>query len=292
MPNIQIIVDSASDLEPKFIEKYGIRVMPCHIETNKGSFLENVDFTADDLYAYVDAGNPIPKTSQITAIEWMNAYLDAFAAGKEDVIVITMNAENSGTNAAAKQGVLLLSEENPAAAEKLTVRVVDSTGFSVPIQMAIYRVMRLIERGASAREAEDWLNEWFSHQAILLGICSLTYAKKSGRLNTVAAFVGEVLGLKPIMLLHSKNTVVEKARGERAMINRLAQMYIEMAEDPKGDYVIAYGSADKTRVKLLVSAVKKLGGGSPLFVNRFGPCVGMNAGPETVGIGFRAKKAL
>jgi len=292
MPNLQIMVDSASDLEPKFIEKHGIRVMPCHIETKDGSFLENVDFTADDLFAYVDAGNPIPKTSQVTAVEWMGAYLDAYENGKEEILVITMNAQASGTNASARQAVELLADENPAAAEKLTVRVIDSTGFSVPIQMAIHRVMRLIERGASAREAEEWLNEWFSHQAILLGICSLGYAKKSGRLSTVAAFVGEVLGLKPIMLLHTANTVVEKVRGERAMINRLAQMYIEMADDPKGDYVIAYGSEDRARVKLLVAAVKKLGGGAPLFVNRFGPCVGMNAGPETVGIGFRAKEKL
>ncbi len=292
MPNIRIMVDSASDLEEKFIEKYGIQVMPCHIETQDGSYLENVDFTADDLYAYVDAGNPVPKTSQITAIEWMEAYEEACLDGVEDVIVITMNSAASGTYAAAGQGAELLREERPDLAEKLTVRVVDSTGFSVPIQMAIYRVMNLIDHGASAREAEAYLNEWFSHQAILLGICSLTYARKSGRLSTVAAFVGEVLGLKPIMLLHTKNSVVAKARGERAMIDRLAQMYVSMAEDPKGDYVIAYGGPDKSRVKLLIAAIKKLGGGSPLFVNRFGPCVGMNAGPETVGVGFRAKDPL
>ena len=288
MPDILLMADSACDIDRDFAKKTGMRIVPCHVETAFGSYLDGVDFTAQDVFDYVEQHGGLPATSQVTAIEWMEAYRAAAAEGRRDILVVTMNAAGSGTYAAAVQGAALLAEEEPELAKSVTVRVVDSTGYSVPVGLAIRRVQKLIDRGASAREAEAYLNEWYGKQEILLGLGSLTYAKKSGRLNTVAAFVGEVLGLKPIMLLHTANSVVAKARGERAMIDRIADLYIERAEDPKGDYALAYGRDDRL-AKLLTAAIKKRGGGSPTLSAPMGTCIAINTGPDMIGIGFRGK---
>jgi len=285
MPEIAVMVDSACDLDPKFAEKSGIRILPCHIQTAQGEYLEGIDFTSQDVFDYVKEHGELPSTSQVTPFEWMEAYREAVRAGKRDILVVTMNAAGSGNHASALRAADLLGEEDPELARDVTVRVVDSTGYSVPVAFAVQRAMRLIERGASAREAEAFLNECFCKQEILLGLGTLDYAKKSGRLSTVAAFVGEVLGLKPILSLHTTNKVVSKARGERAMIERLADLYFEMAEDPKGDYVIAY-SSDPRLAKLLVAAVKKRGAGAPVFWGPLGTSVIINTGPNAVGIGF------
>ena len=286
MPKIQLMLDSACDIDRKLAQKRGIRILPCHVTTAEGSYLDGVDFTSEDVYRYVDEHGVLPQTSQVTAIEWMEAYREAAESGIEDIIVITMNASGSGTNAAAKQAFELLRDDDEELCKNLTVRVIDSTGYSIPTELGVRRVLPLIERGASAREAAKYLEDWYSKQVILLGLGSLDYAKKSGRLNTVAAFVGEVLGLKPIMSLHTSNRVISKARGEAALIDRLAKMYVEYAaEQGNGEYVIAYGR-DKEKAKRLIAAVKKLGGKEPVAARPCGTCIAINAGPEMVGIGF------
>ena len=292
MAEIQFLADSACDFDPKYAKKAGIRILSCHVDTEEGTFDDGEEFSAEDVYTLVERTGTLPKTSQVTVIEWMEAYRDAVEAGKTDVIVITMNAQGSGTHAAACQAVSLFAEEEPELAAKLTVRVIDSTAYSTPTELPVRRAIRLVEKGASAREAAAYLEEWYSRQVTLLGLGSLDYAKRSGRLNTVAAFVGEVLGLKPIMLLHSSNRVLDKARGEKALIEKMARLYMEKAADPQnGDYAVVWGR-NRDDAKALVAAIKKLGGPAPVIERPIGTCVAINAGPKMLGIGFAGKENL
>ncbi len=292
MAEIQFLADSACDFDPKFVKKAGIRVLSCHVDTAEGSFDDGEQFTAQDVYDLVERTGELPKTSQVTVIEWMDAYREAAEAQKTDVIAVTMNSQGSGTYAAACQAARLFKEEEPALAEKLSVRVIDSTGYSAPVELAVRRAFRLAENGASAREVSAYLEEWYSRQTTLLGLGSLDYAKRSGRLNTVAAFVGEVLGLKPIMLLHGSNKVVDKARGDRALIERMARLYMEKAAAPEnGDYALVWGT-NRDQAKQLAAAIKKLGGPAPAIERPIGVCVAINAGPKMLGIGFLGKEKL
>lgn len=290
MANIQIIVDSALDIDVKLAKKHGIRIMPCHILTDDGAFLDGVDFFKKDVFTYAEATGKLPMTSQVTAIDWLNAYLDAYNEGKTDIIVITMNSNGSGTYSSACQAVNLLEDENEDAAKALNIRVIDSKMYSVPTELPIRRALPMIMAGASAREVADFIEDYYENSIILLGLGTLDYAKKSGRLDTVAAFVGEVLGLKPIMLLHGENKVFAKARGPKALIDQLAKLYMEMAEDPQnGEWAVAW-SSDREMAKQLISAIKKLGGSAPSIENELGTCVTINTGPKAVGLGFKAKK--
>lgn len=290
MAEIQIIADSALDIDAKFAKKNGIRIMPCHITTDKGSFDDGVDFFKNDVFKTVEATGKLPQTSQVTALEWLYAYIDAYHAGKTDVIAVTMNSNGSGTYSSARQAIELLEDEDEEAFKALTVRVIDTHLYSVPTELPLRRVIPMIKAGASAREAADYLEDYYDNEIILLGLGTLDYAKRSGRLDTVAAFVGEVLGLKPIMLLHGENKVIAKARGQKALIDQLAKLYFEMAEDPeKGEWATAW-SSDRDMEKQLIAAIKKLGGNPPKIENELGTCVTINTGPKAVGLGFRAKK--
>lgn len=289
MAKIQLMTDSACDLDPKAAKKYGIRVLSCHVDTAEGSYDDGKDFTADDVYSFVERTGDLPTTSQVTMIEWMDAYREAAQAGADDIIVVTMNAQGSGTYAAACQAATMFPEEEPELAKSLTIRVLDSTGYSAPISMALQKAAALIENGASAREAAAFLEDWYAHQTTLLGLGSLQYAKRSGRLNTVAAFVGEVLGLKPIMSLHTTNQVIDKSRGMPAMIDKLAHLYMEKAADPEnGDYALVYGT-NRDEAKQLVAAIRKLGGPAPAVIRPIGTCIAINTGPKMLGIGFYGK---
>ncbi len=284
-----IICDSACDIsleQERKIEDF--KILNCGIEINGLPYEERVEVTAADVYAEVEKSGVLPKTSQITVIQFLEAFAKAARDGYTDIICVTMNAKGSGTFSSATHAKEMLTTEYPMLEGKLNIYVVDSTTYSYVIPLPLIKAKERLDNGENpGRVAED-LQEWYNSSITLIGIYNLQYAKKSGRLNACAAFVGDMLGLKPIMAIAGENKVLEKTRGDKTVVPRLAKLYSDMAEDIKGDYIVAYGN-NPEQAKELVAEIKKLGGKAPVYVGPIGTAVGINVGPKMLGIGFRRK---
>ncbi len=280
-----VLCDSVCDMSFEQEKKFGIRVVNCGVEMGGLPYVDRVEVDSARIYAEVERTGQLPHTSQVTALQFVEEYLQAAKEGYTDVICITMNARGSGTYAAALQAVELLPEEYPALRGRLKVHVVDSTTYSYVIAMPAVMAVERLRKGEAPADVAAWLQDWYRHSVTLVGLYSLQYAKKSGRLNACAALVGEVLGLKPVLSIAGENKMVAKVRGDRNLIPKMAQLYIEMAQDVKGDYIIAYGN-NPEQGKELAAAIKKLSGRAPVFIGPIGPCVAINAGPRMLGIGF------
>ena len=280
-----VLCDSVCDMSFEQEKKFGIRVVNCGVEMGGLPYVDRVEVDSARIYAEVERTGQLPHTSQVTALQFVEEYLQAAKEGYTDVICITMNARGSGTYAAALQAVELLPEEYPALRGRLKVHVVDSTTYSYVIAMPAVMAVERLRKGEAPADVAAWLQDWYRHSVTLVGLYSLQYAKKSGRLNACAALVGEVLGLKPVLSIAGENKMVAKVRGDRNLIPKMTQLYIEMAQDVKGDYIIAYGN-NPEQGKELAAAIKKLSGRAPVFIGPIGPCVAINAGPRMLGIGF------
>ena len=49
---IKITTDSTADLSPELIEKYGLSILPLHIEMDGKSYSDGVDAKPEDLFKY------------------------------------------------------------------------------------------------------------------------------------------------------------------------------------------------------------------------------------------------
>ena len=283
-----IICDSCCDLSIEQEKKYGVRVINCGVEMNGIPYEDRVEINAATIYAEVEKSNVLPHTSQVTVIQFMDAYLRAAKEGYTDIICVTMNAKGSGTHSAALHAVELLPTEYPAIEGKLHIRVVDSTTYSYVISLPVLHALDRLKKGDDPDAVADDMQDWFNNAITLVGLYNLQYAKRSGRLNACAAFVGDMLGVKPIMSISGENKVLDKTRGEKTLVPKMVQIYQTLAEDIKGDYIIAYGN-NPDQAKELASAIKKIGGKSPTLMGPIGPCVAINAGPKMLGLGFRKK---
>lgn len=283
-----MLCDSCCDLSIEQERKYGVRIVNCGVEMNGLPYEDRVEINCETIYAEVEKTNSLPHTSQVTVIQFMEEFLRAAKEGYTDVICVTMNAKGSGTYSAAKHAVELLPGEYPALEGKLHIRVIDSTTYSYVIALPMLLGLERLKKGDDPDVVADDMQDWYNNSITLVGLYSLQYAKRSGRLNACAAFVGDILGLKPIMSISGENKVLEKTRGDKTLVPKMAQMYANMAEDIKGDYIIAYGN-NPEQAKELASAIKKLGGKAPYLMGPIGPCVAINAGPKMLGLGFRRK---
>lgn len=283
-----IICDSCCDLSLEQEQKYGLRIINCGVEMNGLPYEDRVEIDTNVIYAEVEKSNVLPHTSQVTVIQFLEAFLRAAKDGYTDIICVTMNAKGSGTHSAALHAVELLPVEYPALEGKLHIRVVDSTTYSYVIALPVLYALERLKKGDDPDVVADDMQEWYNNSITLVGLYNLQYAKRSGRLNACAAFVGDMLGLKPIMSIAGENKVLDKTRGDKTLIPKMVQLYQNLAEDVKGDYIIAYGD-NPEQGKELAAAVKKISGKAPKLIGPVGPCVGINSGPKMLGLGFRKK---
>ena len=287
-----IICDSTCDISPEVEKKLGIRIVNCLVELDGLPYEERVDINTDDVYRFVEETGKMPHHSQITVIRFTEEFMKAARDGYKNILCVTMNKEGSGTYDAACHAIDMLGSEYPPLKDKVSIRVIDSGTYSLGIANGIFLGLQSLMNGEDFMTAGDIMEDYFRSQITLVGLYSLKYAKKSGRLNATAAIIGEALGIKPVLGIRGFNKVLSKARGDKNLIPKLTDMYFDMAEDPiEGNYVIAYGQ-DPELGKKLAASIKKRGGKAPLFSNQVGTCVGCNSGPNMVGMGFRTKKDL
>ena len=278
MAKIKIITDSAADIANADSAKYGIDVQGFPITVG------------DEYYDLIDASAELPVHSQLTAFEFEELYEKYAEEGYEDIFYVSINAHGSATYQNACMARDNFLEAHPEKKDSLRIRVLDSTSYSGAYGYPVIRAAQMAEEGSSADDIEKYLTDWFKVNEVYLATYTLRFVKKSGRVSAAAAFAGELLGLKPIILLKGAGTkVVAKPRGEQNVVPKLADVACSRIE--KDSPYIVIGGRDLSRVKELSELLTKRLGYPPVdFSFRVGGAVAANSGPDVVAVAFKAKQ--
>ncbi len=108
-----------------------------------------------------------------------------------------------------------------------------------------------------------YLRDWIDHVRVIFAPLDLRFAKKSGRVSAAAAFMGDALGLKPIMTFADGDSkVLSKVRGEKNVVSALLELCrgTRKAGTP---YLVIAGITGSRPRRLLESCRQKAGGGPP-----------------------------
>lgn len=289
MSKIKFITDSASDITKEYAEKYNIDVQGFPITVGDKSFRDG-DISNEEYYDLIDASADLPVHSQLTAFEFGELFEKYADEGYEDIFYISINAHGSATHQNACSARDNYFSEHPDMADKLRIRVLDSTSYSGTYGYPVIEAAKMAEAGKSADDIEKYLADWFQVCEVYLAAYTLRYVKKSGRISAAAAFAGELLGLKPVILLKGEGTkVVAKPRGEQNVIPKLADVTCERIE--KGSPYIIIGGRDLARAEELAKVLTKRLGYPPVDIRfRVGGAIAANSGPDIVAAAFKAKK--
>lgn len=291
MEKTLILCDSASDIPPELEAGLPLRIMNIGIEMYGRSYRDREDVTSADIYREVarhNGADGFPHTAHSSPLEFYEEYQRLAEEGYQQVVSVWLNSKGSGTFETAQLAWKGFCEDHPQAASRMQMYFVDSGTYSLGIGWWVLKAAKMVEEGVPAQEIARLLEDQYAHQTTLLSMYSLDYARKSGRLGSVAAFVGELLGLKPQMTIAGENRVVDKVRGDRNVIPKLADIFFRDAEDPYGPYVVAYGD-DRARGEELAAEIQSRGGRAPDLIAPVGPCVAINSGPKVVGMAYRSK---
>lgn len=290
MEKVLLLADSASDITKEMERESGVRILNIHINMGGQDYEDREQLDIDRFLQEMGNMDPLPTSSQVTAVEFYTAFCQAVEEGYNRLICCTLNAQGSGTYEAALTARQLFLDEHPQLQAQVRIDCVDGMTYSMGYGWHVLKAADMLRAGASGDEILAYLQHAYRAQASYVGVYSLQFPKKSGRLTASATFVGEVLGVKPILEIdQGRDCVCAKVRGDKHVVEKLAQLFGERAEDPKGDYIMIYG-IDRTVADELEALIARQYGARPYRVCKIGPAIALNSGPKMVGIAFLQKR--
>jgi DegV family protein with EDD domain len=204
--SVAVVTDSACDLPDHLLEAHHIRVVPLELVEEGRTYRDRVDVTAESFHARLGRSGALPTTSQPAPAAFLEAFREA-SAEAEDIVGVFVGSTLSGTLAAARSA--------GAHFHGASVQLADSLGASLLEGLLVLKAAELAEAGWSADEIVREVARIRSRSGILFTIKSFDRLLASGRVSLGRAFLGRLLGLKPILGVDVEGRVsaVGKARG-------------------------------------------------------------------------------
>ena len=287
MNNYVIFTDSACDLAPDLLSKWGVECLSLTFRfEGEDKEYKNGEMRVSDFYDKMREGG-VAKTSAINGESFKEAFETILKEGK-DLLYLGFSSGLSATYASGKIAVEELAKEYP----ERKIITVDSLAASAGFGLLLYLAVKEKEKGASIEEVATFAEN------IKLKIChwftvdDLKYLKRGGRVSPAVALVGTVLGIKPILHVDNDGHLIKKSavRGRKASINALADKFGELAENTKGGTIyISHGDCEDD-VKALVDIIKERYGVDIDIVTYVGPVIGAHSGPGTIALFFVGKE--
>lgn len=287
MKKFVIFTDSACDLSAEFLSELEIEFLSLTFRFSDDNLeYSNGDMSVASFYERMRGGG-VAKTSAVNSQSFLEAFKKTFD-DENDILYVGFSSGLSTTFNSARMAANELVNEYP----DRKVRVVDSLCASAGLGLLLKMVADARDSGATLDEAADYA------ESIKMSVChwftvdDLVYLKRGGRVSPTVAFVGNVLGIKPVMHVDNDGHLVNctKVRGRKTAINALADKYTELAKTPDRGYVyISHGDCKKD-AELLAEIIKTRHGNEVELITDVGPVIGAHSGPGTLALFFIGKE--
>lgn len=218
---IKIVTDTTCDLLPEMVKEHDITIVPINIQFGTDSYQEGVNMDWDLFYRKIEEMGILPTTSQPSVGALTEVYRRLAKEGADAIISTHVTAKLSGTY----QSACLAAEE---VKDEVKVYPHDSAAGAAALGLACVEASRMARAGKTPEEIVARLDEIRSRMNVLFVMENLEYPRKSGRVGGLAATLGSILNMKPIVSLEDGLLdMVEKVRTRKKSLDRLLDMMEE-----------------------------------------------------------------
>ncbi len=227
------------------------------------------------MYQILNTCKELPTTAHLNMVDFAEAFQKAAEEGYTDIIYMGLNSHGSATYQSALLGKKLFYEHLPQYAD-VKIHLLDSLSYSYGYGYPLVLAAARRDQGATASELVDFIQDFLRHRELYFAMYTLQFAKRSGRIGAAASFVGEMLGLKPVMTFEGgDNITAAKVRGEKNVVPRLFEYYKENHVPGFPNYVLLQGE-DPQPAQELQALIEAYNGQKPDMLGKMGVCVAIN----------------
>ncbi len=278
---IHIITDSTCDISPQQQKELGIEILPLTVHFQQESFLDGVELSPAAFYQKLSQATELPTTSQISPGVFTEVFQKYINQG-DQVVGIFISSHLSGTFQSAVMAKEMVGSEE--------IYLVDSLNATLGLALLVLQAADLRQQGKSAPEIFAELTAIVPKVRLLAAVDTLKYLKMGGRLSTITAVMGGILGISPVIaIIDGKVEAIGKAKGRKAAFQLMANRIKELPADNR--YPISFGHSDAPQGLSEAQAFFQdvaVGNGRTIAVN-IGAIVGTHVGPGAVGVAYVAQ---
>lgn len=219
--SFHIVCDSCTDLTEEDLKKGCYTLVPLTLLVDGEEIIDDETFDQADFLAKVAASKESVKSACPAPESYMEAYSKA-----DDIYVVTLSAELSGSYNSAVLGKNLYEEENGTK----NIHVVNSRGAATTQVLIARKLNEYASQGMPFEEVVDKIEEYTTSLRTYFVLETLEILRKNGRLSRLSATIAGALNIKPVMI-GTRDGVIQKAAQARGMKKALAKMVEHMGSE-------------------------------------------------------------
>ena len=286
---LKLFTDTDCDVTPEIAAEYGYSLISMPYSIDGKTTYPYVDFDEFDGHAFYDMlrEGVIPNTSAISREKYIEAFEPVFRNG-DDILYVHFSRAMTATFDAMDQALAELYAKYP----ERKFYEIDTKGITIVSLNIVLEVGDMVKAGRNVEEILEWAKTEVDKFAIYFFADDLKFFKHSGRVSGLAATMGTLLGVRPIIYMNTEGKMVSigSERGRARAIARLMKYVEDLGEDVKSHRVII-GNTDAPEIVNEVEGLLRAKYGEDLNILKVlvNPTTGGHCGPNGVGICFHAK---
>ncbi len=288
MSYIRIFTDTNADIPCALREQYGVdylKMCTVHAGTVTPADMNFENGSAKEFYDLLRSGERI-TTTQVPQEEFRSKFTECLERGETVIYIGCALPLSSSVNTGAVVARNLQAEYPDG-----KIFCIDSKNCCWGEGMLTIYAAKLRNEGKSAEEIVAAVEQKREYVNQFVTVGSLDMLKKSGRVKGSAAFFGNLLGVKPIIISdkNGQNVPICKVKGRMSSLNKLIELTAEAVVNPAEQAVyISHADCEEAADYLKQRALEL--GFAKAHVGYIGPVVGACIGPDAVGIWCYGKK--
>ena len=274
---IAVLVDSGCDIAQECIEKYGLWLLPLHIDYPEKAYLDGVDI--DPQMVYDRYPQDYPKTSTPSLQEVLDKLEEIADAGFDKVIAVCISSGLSGTWNAVRLAALQQ--------DRVEVFVFDTKNISVACGLLAIWAARKLAEGMSYADVCQGLQDKIYDSKVMFYMDTLEYLKRGGRIGTVSSMIGQALKIKPIISCNPDGIyyTVSLIRGSRQGKQKLLKEMVKFCGNHRVWLGLGHGAAAEELKEMEKMVLAELGGRAEvLYRKQIAATLALNTGPGLIGV--------
>ena len=281
-----VVTDTSGNLQKTQVEQYDLAVIPFlyNYKGEEHTCLDTDAFDGETFYRDLKEHAQV-TTSQINPNTYREVFSRFLAQGR-DVLYVSMSSGISGSCQSAMLGAADALESYP----DRKIEIVDTRGASLGEGLIAIRAAELRDKGLDVTEAAKRLNRLSERMLNVFTVDDLLFLRRGGRLSNLAAVVGTMLHIKPILKGDEEGRIVAfgKVRGRRHSIEALAAQYEKFAVDPETQTVGIAHAACRADAEYLMKLLKMHRPPRSILLVDYEPVTGSHVGPGALALFFES----
>jgi len=284
MRKVKVITDSCGDLTVEQLSKYDIDFAKMSTSCDGVESVATLTWTKDDVHAFYNKMRDGKRiiTAQVSVEEFTRIF-EKYVSEGMDVVYIGCSSKQSGSVNTGFVTAKKITEKY----EGSKIICIDSLNASIGVGMLAIEAAKMARDGASAEEIEAHIISVRKKVNQYVTVHSLDALRRAGRVKGAAAFFGNLMGVKPILISDANGyqAAYKKVKGRQKSFNEIVAMLKESIVDPENQTVyFTHSDCSDDEVEALVSLIKSEIPCKDVEVGYIGPIVGASIGPDAVGV--------